>query len=308
MKYNIEYGASVLNLPGKAIEKIGKASKAELEILLLLSSAGGEYDADDFALKAGITPSEVETAVNFWRGAGVITFDVSRVSETVEVHNVAGTNVSVLRSGDVSQYTGEELAEIFNKNPELKSLIDEVQRTLGKMLSYSESNKIVSLVENYRFSVEYVLLLTRHIVDIDRGTVPYIVSYAKKMYDNGIFTVDALEEYVKQEESLRSFEARVRYLFGIGTRKLTSKEKNFIDSWSKMMISDDILNIAYDVAVDNTGSPSFPYMNKVLMNWSEAGYKTVDDVNTALENYKKNKEKTASSSSFDEDEFFEAAM
>ena len=54
-------------------------------------------------------------------------------------------------------------------------------------------------------------------------------------------------------------------------------------------------------------------MNKVLQNWHDAGYQTLDEVTKALERYKTEKEqaaeiKSAGKRSFDTDEFFELAL
>ncbi len=307
MNFNFEYKNRVLNLPGAVTEKIGKAGKTELEVLIILAGSGNEYNADEIAGVLGITASEVETAVNFWRGAGIIDFDVDPSLPAIEKHTVGNTTVSVLRSGDMPQYSGQELEEIFGKNPEMKYLIDEIQRTFGKMLNNSELNKVVGLADSYRFSVEYILLLARYVNDNNRGTVPYLVSSAKKLYDGGIFTVEALEEQIKDDEDRKTLESRVKTLFGIGSRKFTTNEKKYIDNWSKMTVSDEILVLAYEVTVDNTGTPSFPYMNKVLTNWKEAGYRTAEDISAALESYKKSKE-SAKTASFNENEFFEAAL
>ena len=48
-----------------------------------------------------------------------------------------------------------------------------------------------------------------------------------------------------------------------------------------------------------------PYANKILERWFADGYKTVADVDAALADYKRKK---SGGSSFDVDEFFEAAL
>ena len=68
------------------------------------------------------------------------------------------------------------------------------------------------------------------------------------------------------------------------------------------------MTLAYEVTVDNTGAFSFPYMNKVLLNWHEAGYSTAEEVNAALLSYRAKKEQDTDEKSFDVDEFFEAAL
>ena len=75
-------------------------------------------------------------------------------------------------------------------------------------------------------------------------------------------------------------------------------------------ISNEVMKLAYEVAVNSTGSPSMPYTNKVLSNWKEAGYTTAEQVKAAMEEYQQKKENkgAAAQSSFGTDEFFEAAL
>ena len=49
-------------------------------------------------------------------------------------------------------------------------------------------------------------------------------------------------------------------------------------------------------------------MNKVLQNWYNSGYKTLDEVDNALAEYRRTHENGTTESSFDTDEFFEAAL
>ena len=72
-----------------------------------------------------------------------------------------------------------------------------------------------------------------------------------------------------------------------------------------------MLKLVYDLTVDATKGPSMPYMNKVLTGWREAGYKSADDARAGMEQYRQKKAAAAAgagASSFDRDEFFEAAI
>ena len=99
----------------------------------------------------------------------------------------------------------------------------------------------------------------------------------------------------------------MRKLAGVSQRAFSAKEKKFLAKWSELSFSEPLLTLAYEVTVDNTGAFSFPYMNKVLLNWHEAGYTTVEEVNEALLSYRAKKEETRDAS-FNVDEFFEAAL
>lgn len=310
LDFEFQYKNSVISLPASAATELSRADISELRVLVALARYGFE-DADRVASAAGVDHEALLRAIDFWRGAGVISVSERSEGISVSVHEGVGTDanrVTVVSSGDLPHYTGKEIEAIFAKNSEMHDLVDECQRILGKMLSSGEINKLIALVDVYRFSCEYVALLVGRCVEIGKGSIPYILKTGVSLYNGGIVTVEGLEEKIRAEDACRSVEGKLRGLLGIGDRAFTEREKKFIANFAKLQIPDDMLELAYNITVDNTSKPSMPYMNKVLTTWREAGYKTADDVRAAIEAYKQKKSGVVGASSFDKDEFFEAAL
>lgn len=309
MKIRMQYGERVLCLPGKALERIADADGTELRFLLALADTDGEVDLDEVAGRIGASREDALKSLNFWRGAGVLVADGDLKPVRVSEHLTDGGNkISVVHSGDMPSYTGPEIERLFDENARMRDFVDECQRLLGKMLSVNEINKIIGLIDYYRFSGDFVLLLVKRCIEIGKGSIPYIVKTAISLYNGGIVTVEALEERIREEEEFSAMEFTLRKLMGMGKRAMTEKEKRFVQNWTDWKIPDDMLELVYGVAVDATGGPSMPYMNKVLTNWREAGYKSAEDARAAMEQYKQKKAAAADTSSFDRDEFFEAAI
>ena len=124
--------------------------------------------------------------------------------------------------------------------------------------------------------------------------------------------MDALGDRLGELEAAADLGGYYRTLSGVGKRSFTERESKFLTQWGKWNIKPDLLKLAYEVSVDATGAPSMPYINKVLSNWKEAGYTTAEQVVKAMEQYKQKKESrpaaVSSNSTFDTDEFFEAAL
>ncbi|MGM9681586.1 MAG: DnaD domain protein [Eubacteriales bacterium] len=308
MKIRINYGEQVVPLPGKVLSLMENADAVELKILLILASSGGQIEYSSLASAAGCSPDQAEKAVNFWRKAGVLSVDSKATAVTVTEHQVDTAKVSIVHSGDMPSYTGKEIERLFDENNGLRNYIDECQRHLGKLLSVNEINKLIGLIDYYRFSGDYVLLLLKRCVEIGKGSVPYIVRTAIAMYNSGIVTIEALEEKLREEDEVLAMETTLRRLMGWGKRALTDREKKFVKCWTEWQIPDDMLELVYQITVDATKGPSMPYMNKILTSWREAGYKTADDARAAMEQYKQKKAAMAGVSSFNRDEFFEAAI
>ena len=81
------------------------------------------------------------------------------------------------------------------------------------------------------------------------------------------------------------------------------------DDWK---FSEEIVNHAYEATVNGTQSPSVAYMGKILENWHNAGYTTLDEIKNAELEFSKSKniptESDKPDDSFDTDDFFEAAL
>ncbi|MGM9637770.1 MAG: DnaD domain protein [Eubacteriales bacterium] len=309
MKIRINYGEQVVALPGKVMSLMKDADAVALKVLLILASSSGEQtEVSALAAAAGCSSEDAEKALNFWRQAGIVFVDSKATAVTITAHQVDTAKVSIVHSGEMPSYTGKEIERLFEANGELRNFIDECQRLLGKLLSVSEINKLIGLVDYYRFSGDYVLLLVKRCVEIGKGSVPYIVRTAISMYNSGIVTIEALEDKIREEDEVLAMETTLRKLMGWGKRALTDKEKRFVKCWTEWQIPDDMLELVYQITVDATKGPSMPYMNKILTSWREAGYKTANDARAAMEQYKQKKAAATGGSSFNRDEFFEAAI
>ena len=67
-------------------------------------------------------------------------------------------------------------------------------------------------------------------------------------------------------------------LLDIKGRKLSASEEKYICSWIDMGFNDELISLAYDRTVFNTGGRKWSYMDKILMSWKEKGLFTVRDV------------------------------
>lgn len=316
MHLKVEYGNSVICLPGKVAELVAGCTECELRVLVYLLSDNRldrEIDSALGAKELNIDELTFGSALSFWRGAGVLStsWDEDERARVLvkESAEESGVNVITLTSNDSPHYTGKEIEKLFADQPQLQSFIDECQHVLGRMFTPHEINKILALREYHGLDCEYLLILCGYCKRIERATVPYLDKTARGLINEGVTTVAALEEKLIYLEQYRSTEEVVRRLCGWSSRKVTAKEKRFIDKWIELSVPIALIELAYEVTVNNTGAPSMPYMNKVLTNWNEAGYKTSEDVFAGLEAYSKKKSMLESSGgSFDTDEFFEAAL
>lgn len=302
----------MLFLPKEQVmPRLCDCSEKELKILIAICSGeyisdDGEIDENGISAFLGYTADDTKNAIQFWRGAGVL-------SNNGGGQVIRKENAKTPRKLDLPDYTGKEISEIFEKNEELRCLVDECQKIAGKVFNPFEINKIVGLYDSLKLSPEYILTVYSYCAKKGKTVVHYIEKTCINLFDENIDTFDKLEEYLREKEEFESFGGKIRTLFGIGKRSFTEKEKELINSWKDL--PDGLIKEAYEITVNNTGKASLTYAGKILAKWKEEKILSVDQAKQKSEEYhkknppvKKQKDGSFEMSSFETDEFFEQAL
>ncbi len=301
---------NMMTLPkAPLLSKLRNASENEIKVLLYGAAAAvnGSFNENDIQELSGLDITDIIIALQFWRGAEVLTIDGDTQKITVKPQN---DKVKPLKKNDIPSYSGEEIASLFEKKAELGLLIDECQKIAGKIFNPLEINKIVSLYDYLGLSCEYILNLYHYCEKKRKTTVHYLETTAFSLYDSGVDTDEKLREYLKNKEEFDSVAGQIRRIFGIGSRRFTKTEERLISKWKDLYkFRIEIIEYAYELTVRATSKASLPYAGKILDNWFKAGYTTLEQAKESEFAYKKKKEEeNISESSFDNDEFFEAAL
>lgn len=304
MKYSVLYKDGAVCLPASAF--LTCDTLLEVRFLMLLSYDRALCDADDTMLceQLGCTVEELETTVLSLREKGLLE------GERKLAPSVANKNLS-----------GKEIAGAIESDNSLKQLIEECEAICGKVFTTTDVSKIVSLKGALGLDSETVLLLFYyHFEKLDavgkKLTVSYVEKSAYSLYNQGIRTLDALQSYIKENERRNSNKYKVARLFGIGERAFTKKEEKFFDKWFiEWEMPFELIEAAFEIAVNNTGKAGLEYMSKILSDWHDSGISTVEQAEKANADFKaanKNKQKFVekpanNGASFDTEEFFEKA-
>ncbi|MGM9681976.1 MAG: DnaD domain protein [Eubacteriales bacterium] len=297
-------------------ESIKNADEDDMRVLLaavMEEARNGFADAEALCTGLGIERAVLDASVKYWRGAGIVGSALRGKSEDKKTSS-AGAVGSAHRSGKTESgdtlpsYTTEELAALMEKRKITSEFIDEASRVYGKVFNQHEVAIIVRMIDYIGFDEESVLMLLSFYSKQDRKSLRYVEKAALAFYDEGITDACAVQEKLCAMERSRELEGKIRAMFGMSGRDLTTKEKKYIRSWTEVMKYDmDVIRMAYDITVDRTHEPSAAYANGILERWYADGLDTADKVRQALE--KKADAKAAEiGKSFDTDDFFEAAL
>lgn len=302
-------------LPKEALlAKLGTATETEIKVLIYAAAAAVDGIFDERAVQelSGMDLTDIIIALQFWRGSEVIALSDGEKKVISAPSAKESKKPVALQKDDIPTYSGEEIAKIFENNTEINMLLDECQKIAGKMFNPTEINKIVTLYDYLGLSCEYILTLYQYCKDRNKTTVHYVEKTAFGMYNEGVDTDEKLLEYIKKKELFESFAGKIRRLFGFGTRALTKREESIISKWKDVYrFPIEIIEHAYEITVDSTKTPSLSYAGKILDNWFRSGVSTLQQAKEASEAFKRtkpSKNTKASESSFDSDEFLEAAL
>ena len=318
MSVTLTYGDDVIAIPAKALEC--NAGLMELRVLMVLCrhrelASSYPEGISELAHLAGCETGAIREAIAFWCGTGILHASSSEGTPTRTVK----ADRALIRD-TVPNYSGEELAALVESDSgDLKYLVAECQRILGKMLSRTELEKLAALSDYLRLEKEYILLLVQYCARQNKRSMAYIVRTAYGLFNEGIDDYPKLDAHIRHREKYQSVIGRLRRMLGIGDRELTKKENAFIGQWiEEFGFPLEVIRIAYDITVDSIKEVSFDYMGKILESWHEAGAVTPEAVNALLEERRRQKDAERSAkkkgeggddfSTFRTDEFFEAAL
>lgn len=328
MKLSLNYGQDVVVLPLKPLmERVEKASKRDIRLLLVLASDARlreDYpgEADRAAAAAGVTRAELDRALSFWQGAGVIDADAGE-SEPNEAELVASAEEKAAaaeaepvpaekkleREAELPHYTTEQLTALLESRAEAKSLVDAAQQTFGKMFTTMEVNIVLGMLDYLSLEAEYILILLAWCAGRGKKSLRYAEKMAISLWDEGIRDADTLNKFLRRRDETEGLVAELRRLFGADGRSLTAKEKAALGRWiEEYHYGTEIVTRAYELTVNAIAKPSIPYADSILTRWHGEGLDTLEKIEADIAARSGAKGESSSASSFDTDAFFEDAL
>lgn len=331
MEWKWNYGQGVLVLPSTVPE--ADATPEQLRVLLWLASDPTLFAKPaQLARLAGADREEIGEILDFWQSVGVLSngkeaqeskkaqrkptdkpakpaTDTKKTTSATEAKPAAEAKPAFLaRADELPNYSTTELSDLLEKSQSLRMLVNEAQNIWGKVFNPYEAQLLVGLSDYLRLDDEYILLLLAHSKRIGKKSLREVERYALRLVDDGVTNVAALEKFVKCAEMWRTIEGKIRTMFDLGNRAFTAKEEKMLSNWTSYGYGEDIIRRAYEITVNATNKPSLPYANSILERWHSEGLDTAAQIDAKLDAEREKKGQAVMTSSFDTDDFFEAAL
>ena len=265
----------VTAVPNVFIDEYMSSANAEFVKVYIyaLRFAGSELSDGEIAEKLGLLESDVVKAWKYWEKHGLVKKNEDGIEFLPCVQKKESEKLS-------SRVTRAELSRMFRSDRNLSSIGNYVQHSLGKALSQTELSSLYAIYTEIKLPADVIMQLVEYCKARGKESIKYIERVAASWKEQGIDSIEAVEQLCRHEEEVRREEAEMKQILGIrADRKLTDSEKKYILSWkSELGFSVDIIKLAYDQTVLNTGKLSWPYLNTILKNWHEKGIKTAESV------------------------------
>lgn len=307
--YEIDFGiwGSIFPVPCAIADRHLKlCSGTQLKVLLLALREGkSPVDLDAIARRLCISPEDAAGCLDYWQAAGVFSPGGNAPSPArqsgVETDQptpaapakekdpslreeqvVAGQRITTVHSR--AKLTPSQQNKLIREDPEIPQLLEFLQEILGRPLTPYETEGFLYLYSGLRLPASYLLMAVQYSRDIGKDSIRQIERLVTGWVERGIETHDQAEEEIRRLARCRENEGQVRELFGIHGRNLSAKEKGYIEHWfTDLSYGAELIKLAYDRTVDNTGKVSFPYLNKILNRWHEKGVRTPQEAMAEME-------------------------
>lgn len=238
---------------------------------LRLVSEGKECNNKIIADKLNIFDSDVVKAWKYWSKKNVIKFE----GNIVEFLSQPASETKAIKASKDVFYNPSDVKKLSESDGNINELLKTVEQLMGRTLSPNNVSIVVNMYDKLGLSYEVIVTLVQY---YSGKNLSYIEKVAISWAEKGINTIE------KAEEELNSYNvySKIIKFFGVNNRSYTEPEKKYMSIWlNDYKFSLDVIKIACERTVANTGKVSLSYANKILQNWFNKGIRTVDDIKNA---------------------------
>ncbi len=245
-----------------------------LRLYIYLAQKGAGFDAQAAADRLGTSVDKILAAVDLLYAKGVIKKDDGKLLE---------------RPDTIPEYTAGDVTNMLEKDKDFSELLDFTQQKLGKMLSTVDTQTLLGIYNWMGLPVEVICLIITYCTEQlkkkygegRRPSMKNIENQARLWLNMGILTVEQAEDYLSTQEIRGTKIASLARLLHLSGRALSTTENKYLSAWADADYSEELILEAYDVTTVQTGKLTWRYMDKVLKNWENDGYKSKADIESA---------------------------
>ncbi len=303
----------VFTVPTLLADKYLKmASEYQLKALLYVLRSNGRAGTAEIASAVGVSDDECDELLEFWVSEGLLETDESKAhlpknravsekasfenvlpkAETVAAENAVPKTVKSKEAFSPPRLSPKDVVAIMRSDEEIRFLLTEAQRVLGRSISHAEQEMFINMVSFYGLKAEVVLMILEfYRAEKEKGRtigISYITAMAKNWAEEGISTVYEAEEKLKDIEKSDRLWNEVTAITGVKHRRPTEKQREMVKTWFEDF-DITMINLASDIMKENISEPKLSYINSILKKWKKNGIKTPEDVKESERKFEERK-------------------
>ena len=261
-----------------AIERLVAAHDGDVALLWLFRQQQPGADLEQAARALCRTLAELQSAEEKLRRMGLCG-EGEVAAPAKPRQNETPQSASYLPPADeMPQYTAQEIQALSESSADFAAICAEAARVKGRQLSTAELGILAGIVDYLRFPTEVVFLLLNYCAERAEARTPgsrpsfrTIQTTAYRWANLELMTHEQVEEHLRHERDRDASVGRIQRLLQLDGRALTVPERRHIEAWLEQGFEDGAIQLAYERTVYNTNGLKWPYMNKILARWHEAG-------------------------------------
>ena len=268
--------------------------------MLFLSKYDKDIKINDLSKKLVLPVKTIQDAVKYWEDKCLITkkntgYIVNSIQE-IELHKLYKPKTAL---------SAEQLQKSAENQKRAKAIDFINNKYFSGLMPTTWYPEIELWFKKYGFDEEVMIALFGYCFDMSALHKNYVQAVAEAWNKNNIKTFNDLDVYYEKQEKLKVIAKTISKKLGL-SRALTQYEYAYIEKWVvDYGYSLDIIEIALKKTTSKA-NPNFDYLDKLLTDWHERGFKTSGEVQSFLNEMKeKNKnvkqlEKTTGYNKYDQ--------
>ncbi len=252
--------------------------------MLFLSKYDKDIKINDLSKKLVLPLKVIQDAVKYWEEQEVITkkntgYIVNNLQE-IELHKLYKPKTAL---------SAEQIQKSAENQQRAKAIEHINSKYFSGLMPTTWYPDIELWFKKYNFDEEVMIALFGYCFDRSALHKAYIQRVAETWNKNNIKTFNDLDTYYEKQEKVKTIANTISKKLGLN-RQLTEYEYAYIETWlNEFGYSLDIIEIALKKTTSKA-NPNFDYLNKLLSDWHDRGFKTSNEVQTFLQEMKqKNK-------------------
>lgn len=253
-----------------------------------------KFNNNSIAKNLNVPLSDVLAAWDFWEDKKLIkkhkndglddfSFSIEFLDlKKIYIDNILNPNHSI--KSDINSIVSA------GENPQIRKMFNSINQVIGRHLQPSEKIIILEMMDKYNMSTDMILCAYEHVKDQTGVAKPvsYVEGVIRNWYDASIYTIEEVENSFAQRSKKFMMYKTVFNELGF-SRQATKAEKEVMDIWFDKYKFDIELVLEACSKSKNVSNPSISYINGIIRSWNDKDIKTLEDLKTSEEEFKRKK-------------------